>query len=234
MALVKCPDCGRDVSTRAEACPNCGCPSKYFPGRASTLGVGDTFNFGRWGGQEIEWRVLELLDGLALLIAKQGIDCKPYHYTRTSATWADSLLRLWLNAEFLQGAFDDAERAKIIQTRVANPDDPKGGGTEGTATVDKLFCLSTGEALRYFGSDADRVCYPTPHAKARGVWTDNAGACRWWLRSPRSFGITAQYVDVDGRIDMDGVGITRTTLCVRPAMYLRLSPDLRSIEQEQP
>ena len=26
MALIKCPDCGRDVSTIAKACPNCGRP----------------------------------------------------------------------------------------------------------------------------------------------------------------------------------------------------------------
>lgn len=26
MALVNCPECGKEVSTHAEACPNCGCP----------------------------------------------------------------------------------------------------------------------------------------------------------------------------------------------------------------
>ncbi|MEC4593778.1 hypothetical protein VPG91_22445 [Nitrospirillum amazonense] len=26
MALIQCEDCGRDVSDRAPACPNCGCP----------------------------------------------------------------------------------------------------------------------------------------------------------------------------------------------------------------
>lgn len=26
MALVKCPDCGRDVSSRAKQCPDCACP----------------------------------------------------------------------------------------------------------------------------------------------------------------------------------------------------------------
>ena len=26
MALVKCPDCGREVSSSAKACPQCGCP----------------------------------------------------------------------------------------------------------------------------------------------------------------------------------------------------------------
>ena len=26
MALIKCPECGKDVSTSAEACPHCGYP----------------------------------------------------------------------------------------------------------------------------------------------------------------------------------------------------------------
>lgn len=26
MAMIKCPDCGKDISDRATACPNCGCP----------------------------------------------------------------------------------------------------------------------------------------------------------------------------------------------------------------
>lgn len=26
MALIKCPECGKEVSERAVSCPNCGCP----------------------------------------------------------------------------------------------------------------------------------------------------------------------------------------------------------------
>ena len=26
LALITCPDCGKEVSSRAPACPNCGCP----------------------------------------------------------------------------------------------------------------------------------------------------------------------------------------------------------------
>lgn len=26
MALIKCPECGKDVSSTAKACPNCGAP----------------------------------------------------------------------------------------------------------------------------------------------------------------------------------------------------------------
>lgn len=30
MALMKCPDCGKIVSSRAKTCPNCGCPAEFF------------------------------------------------------------------------------------------------------------------------------------------------------------------------------------------------------------
>lgn len=33
MALIKCPECGKDVSTSAEACPNCGYPVKKQLGK---------------------------------------------------------------------------------------------------------------------------------------------------------------------------------------------------------
>ena len=27
MALIKCPECGKEISDKAESCPNCGCPA---------------------------------------------------------------------------------------------------------------------------------------------------------------------------------------------------------------
>lgn len=30
MALIKCPECGKEISDKATYCPNCGCPSKEF------------------------------------------------------------------------------------------------------------------------------------------------------------------------------------------------------------
>lgn len=40
MGLIKCPDCGKMVSTRVTACPNCGCPSEYFGEESSDNEVG--------------------------------------------------------------------------------------------------------------------------------------------------------------------------------------------------
>ena len=31
MALIKCPECGNSISDRAEKCPHCGLPAKFFP-----------------------------------------------------------------------------------------------------------------------------------------------------------------------------------------------------------
>ena len=38
MALMKCPDCGRSVSPRAVACPECGCPAEYFEEQVECAG----------------------------------------------------------------------------------------------------------------------------------------------------------------------------------------------------
>ncbi len=30
MALIKCPECGKEISDKAVSCPNCGCPNSEF------------------------------------------------------------------------------------------------------------------------------------------------------------------------------------------------------------
>lgn len=30
MAMIKCPECGKEISSKATVCPNCGCPSSEF------------------------------------------------------------------------------------------------------------------------------------------------------------------------------------------------------------
>lgn len=42
MGLIQCPDCGKMVSIRVAACPNCGCPSEYFEKETSEESKVDT------------------------------------------------------------------------------------------------------------------------------------------------------------------------------------------------
>lgn len=37
MSIIKCRECGNDVSDLAEACPNCGCPISYSLAESKTL-----------------------------------------------------------------------------------------------------------------------------------------------------------------------------------------------------
>lgn len=37
MALIKCKECGKEISDQAHACPNCGCPVKMNKNKLSTM-----------------------------------------------------------------------------------------------------------------------------------------------------------------------------------------------------
>lgn len=42
MALIKCPECGKEISEKAAACPNCGCPSSEWKKTISKQTEGGT------------------------------------------------------------------------------------------------------------------------------------------------------------------------------------------------
>ena len=37
MALIKCPECGKEISEKAKSCPNCGCPINDQPTQVTEL-----------------------------------------------------------------------------------------------------------------------------------------------------------------------------------------------------
>ena len=65
-------------------------------------------------------------------------------------TWEDCALRAWLNDDFLNAAFTEAEQEHIAVTNVVNEDNPIFGTPGGNDTSDKIWLLSLGDIEKYF------------------------------------------------------------------------------------
>ena len=177
----------------------------------------------------IEWLVLDVRDGQALIISKQGLDVKWFHQSSRSVTWETCTLRTrFLNGYFLEMAFRPAERKRIAMTTVTADPNPETDTDPGRDTQDKVFLLSAREAEQYFSSRRTRLCYPTDYAWSRGAnsWGPYhetfSDRCWWWLRTPGWSNKYAAGVDLDGNIRYGGDGVRGNGNCGRPALWLRL------------
>lgn len=166
------------------------------------------------GKEAIEWLVLEKTSNRLLVISRYCLDSQPYDteiHSRSlsSVTWAECTLRTWLNEDFLNAAFSDAEQAMIPTVRVSADKNPTYGTLAGNPTYDQVFLLSITEANRYFSSDSTRGCEATAYAD--DTW--------WWLRTPSYSHDRAATVSSGGSID--GSYVT-TANGIRPAMWIDL------------
>ncbi len=98
----------------------------------------------------IQWTVLEKKEDKALVISTDALMIRTYDSDFTDETWESCTLREYLNGKFYD-SLDEETKSRIIPTAVENPDNPWFGTLGGHATEDKLFLLSIGEVLRYFG-----------------------------------------------------------------------------------
>ena len=101
-----------------------------------------------------QWRVLKTDGNSALIITESVIETRPYHEEFTEITWEHCDLRKYLNKNFYN-TFDPADRARILETRITDCDNPWYGTKWGKSTVDRIFLLSTNEVLQYYGDSGD-------------------------------------------------------------------------------
>ena len=167
----------------------------------SNVSIGDTVTFGK---ENREWIVLDKEDEKALLLTKESVGKRAYHDEWPDITWEDCTLREWLNEEFYNDSFTEAEKNQICETVVKNDDNPEYGTEGGRDTTDKIFLLSIDEAEKYFEND---------EARAIGSW--------WWLRSPGIYCNKAAEVNSDGLIYQVGSNVY-IKYSVRPALWVNL------------
>ncbi len=224
------------------------CAAEDLSPKEDFLTVGNIVTFGHYeqdndvsnGAEPIEWIVLDVQDGKALLLSRYGLDSRPYHSEFMDITWEACALRSWLNGNFMNAAFTQEEQSAILLTDVDNGADQGFGEWNtvgGENTRDKVFLLSYAEANRYLGvSTEDRErpgtqVEPSAYALSRGisVWDEyrtESGAAPgwWWLRSPGYTQDHAAYVNFDGAPYYNYV--SNEYGLDRPALWLNLESDI--------
>ncbi|GEM_PF-4411206 len=198
--------------------------------------VGDVIKFGSYeqdniasnSKEEIEWRVLEVKDGKALIISEKALDSKPYNTEYIDITWETSSLRKWCNENFFNVAFNADEKGIIASAKVSANSNPNYSTNSGNDTDDKIFILSITEVEKYFASDEERKCVPTEYAIAQGTYTSSShskggkATCWWWLRSPGCDQYTAASVYSYGTVYYVGDFIDIGHGAVRPALWIKI------------
>ena len=220
---------------------------------------GDEVSFGSYpqAGSDKEpltWIVLDVdkKNHAVLLLSKYVIDAMPHYETTLGSypkRWEYSLIRSWLNSDFIDTAFNEDEKLRIYQVHNDNPEHPASYSEAGNPTEDKVFLLSLFEAMsptdnvkgsgRYFSGSDERKAVATTYALSRGLYafhsitSSNKDAIQncanaqclatWWLRTPydsEDFGDFV-YVDYGGYIMDDGEREDTAWIGVRPAMWVK-------------
>lgn len=191
--------------------------------------AGEVYWF-KW--EPIEWRVLKKEGGGAFLFSNVVLD--GMHFSLGDAGYLISDLRIWLNDNFFNTAFNAREKLIIETTNVdnslASSLQTRGRSADET-THDKVFLLSAKEATDInlgFTSTSDRSTarelIATPYSQAQGIGRiDHEGYFAekglWWLRSFDNVGHPF-YVDHSGQLGCRGGG--RFVLGIAPAINIKL------------
>ena len=174
------------------------------------------------GKEDIEWIVLDVEDGKALVISKYALDRRTYNYSRSDVTWETCSLRDWLNDDFLSETFTAEERKLILESKISDRRPSKHNGNPGKETTDKIFVLSYDEFTRY--SKARQGCKPTEYAKSKGAYVDKqSGNTVWWLRTIGFLQNCAISADPFGSASTDGLYVDNEARGIRPAMWIDIS-----------
>lgn len=96
---------------------------KYKIKKIKEANVGDIIYYGSYeqdnnisnGKENIEWRVLAKENNRILGISDKALDCKPFNETKENVTWRTCTLRKWLNDDFFNSAFSNAEKSVFPQ-----------------------------------------------------------------------------------------------------------------------
>ena len=215
-----------------------------YAGQDHDLGTGDdvVMGFGRYPQSDpagaksdpLNWRLLDIQDNKATLLATGQLNSIAFNLQAGDGNdWTKSNLRSWLNSEggrndsgdtigFYNAAFNDAEKARIVATRLDRQVGPAFGAYNGPGvanaprtyatppsnSADHVWVLGGEELYKYFGPSRLRAAtspdgqlfinanfVPSDFARARGVKINVGG------NGPASVGFGDSWMRTPGRAE---------------------------------
>ena len=226
---LACSHCGEVCSARNLSlfCPQCG---------TVLLKAGDVVSYGHYeqdgneenGKEPVEWMVLDVKNGRALMISRYALDTIPY-LTRmhqeipSENTWSSSALRAWLNEKFINDTFQVREQTALSRTVPNN-------GSESDSVWDKIFVLSNSEVESYFSRDMKIPCTATEYALGkRGFQDEKNGFTRWWARSDVNDSGKSDIITQYGTCIREDA--SHFMITVRPAVWIDLTSSVFKASQ---
>jgi len=179
----------------------------------------------------MEWRVLDIINGQALIISEKILEDREFHDETNDVTWAGSKLRKYLNSDFFN-KFNIQEQFLILETKVTNNDNEWFSTLGGIDTTDKIFLLNINEVVSYFhvswGSENIKPVTELDKLKAKrninNLYKSSGTPKWWWLRSKGSCNYEMNgvyYHPIQGNL----FGCYKPNLPggVRPAMFIKVN-----------
>ena len=185
-------------------------------GDAGGVSAGDVVLFGSYeqdnnpdnGPEEIEWIVLDVQNGKAMLLSKYILDAGKYNEETKAVTWDTCTLRTWLNSTFRDAAFSAEEQAELITTKVSAPkkETLSYGVDPGKDTADEVYLMSKSLCERYLCNAPELQAAGATAYAAQSLYTDRDGNARWMLRTPGRSNKSIAIIDEKGKVS-DGSGV---------------------------
>lgn len=207
------------------------------------LSAGDTFTFGLFeqdsdfsnGKEPIEWIVLSVEKDRVLLLSSYILTGKYYYRhpdifsssiaakqtaQKVHCTWDESYIRNWLNTQFIEQAFSEDEKPRILYTTVMNNIEDNYNPLAGKDTQDQIFLLSAKE-IETYNLIEHAPGKLTKFSEKIDMPIDNdSSLCSWWLRNPGYEEAYASDIGPSGRINQHGTHVSAVS-GVRPAMWIQ-------------
>ncbi|MBQ6016765.1 MAG: sigma-70 family RNA polymerase sigma factor [Clostridiales bacterium] len=219
------PEIGNTTESTAETEPDNSTPDPVV----TDYEVYDSVTLGYYGNEPINWEIMKIEEGKALLLCKNAIDGKPYHNENCAITWEECSLRAWLNNDFYEAAFTAEERDAIVRTLVVNKDNPE-EIDYGNDTEDYIYIPSISDIQECWPREN---ATPTAYAESQGARKDYYGTVDYWLRTPgysyyqgekvSNFTDVVYCNDSDNLIASSAGRRPDEVLGVRPLMWVDLS-----------